>query len=102
MDWIQENKFVSGLLAATILFAGGIFYHGYSEGDDFKANMAQYGDLRSRYGTLIAAKPYPNQQNLAAREQVIQEYEAVIEEVRDAFYEYKPDKSPKPTPGEFE
>lgn len=46
MDWIQENKFVSGLLAATILFAGGIFYHGYSEGDDFKANMAQYGDLR--------------------------------------------------------
>ena len=42
MDWIQENKFVSGLLAATILFAGGIFYHGYSEGDDFKANMAQY------------------------------------------------------------
>jgi len=101
MDWIQENKFVSGLLAATILFAGGIFYHGYSEGDDFKANMAQYGDLRSRYGILIAAKPYPNQQNLKAREQVIQEYEAVIEEVRDAFYEYKPDKSPKLTPGEF-
>ena len=101
MDWIQENKFVSGLLAATILFAGGIFYHGYSEGDDFKANMAQYGDLRSRYGILIAAKPYPNQQNLQAREQVIQEYEAVIEEVRDAFYEYKPDKLPKPTPGEF-
>ena len=101
MDWIQENKFVSGLLAATILFTGGIFYHGYSEGDDFKANMAQYGQLRSRYDTLISAKPYPNLQNLKAREQVIQEYEAVIEEVRDAFYEYKPDKLPKPTPGEF-
>ena len=55
MDWIQENKFVSGLLAATILFTGGIFYHGYSEGDDFKANMAQYGQLRSRYDTLISA-----------------------------------------------
>jgi hypothetical protein len=101
MDWIQENKFVSGLLAATILFTGGIFYHGYSEGDDFKANMAQYGQLRSRYDTLISAKPYPNLQNLKEREQVIQEYEAVIEEVRDAFYEYKPDKLPKPTPGEF-
>ena len=102
MDWIQENKFVSGLLAVTILFAGGIFYHGYSEGDEFKANMSQYGELRTRYNTLISAKPYPNQQNLAAREQVIQEYEAVIEEVRNAFYEYKSDKLPKPTPGEFE
>ncbi len=101
MDWIQENKFVSGLLAATILFAGGIFYHGYSEGDAFKANMAQYGELRSRYDTLISAKPYPNEQNLKVREQVIQDYEAVIEEVRNAFYEYKADKLPKPTPGEF-
>ena len=62
MDWIQENKFVSGLLAATILFAGGIFYHGYSEGDDFKANMAQYGGPQKQIRhTLIAAKPYPNQ-----------------------------------------
>jgi len=102
MDWIQENKFVSGLLAATILFAGGIFYHGYSEGDDFKANMTQYGELRTRYNTLVSAKPYPNQQNLAAREQVIQEYEAVIGELGNAFYEYKADKSPKLTPGEFE
>jgi hypothetical protein len=101
MDWIQENKFVSGLLAATILFAGGIFYHGYSEGDDFKDNMAQYGELRSRYDTLISAKPYPNQENLKAREEIIEEYEAVIEEVRNAFYEYKADKLPKPTPGEF-
>ena len=89
MDWIQENKFVSGLLAATILFAGGIFYHGYSEGDEFKANMSQYGELRTRYNTLVSAKPYPNQQNLAAREQVIQEYEAVIGELGNAFYEYK-------------
>ena len=101
MDWIQENKFVSGLLAATILFAGGIFYHGYSEGDDFKANMAQYADLRSRYDTLISAKPYPNQENLQAREEIIEEYDAVIKEVLNAFYEYKPDKLPKPTPGEF-
>ena len=101
MDWIQENKFVSGLLAATILFAGGIFYHGYSEGDDFKANMAQYADLRSRYDTLISAKPYPNQENLQAREEIIEEYDAVIKEVLNAFYEYKTDKLPKPTPGEF-
>ena len=63
--------------------------------------MAQYGELRSRYDTLISAKPYPNEQNLKVREQVIQDYEAVIEEVRNAFYEYKADKLPKPTPGEF-
>ncbi len=101
MDWIQENKFVSGLLGITILFAGAIFYHGYSEGDEFEANMAQYGQLKSRYTTLVNAKPYPNQANLSAREENILEYEAVIEEVRDAFFEYKPEKLARLTPGEF-
>ena len=101
MDWIQENKFVSGLLGVTIMFAGAIFYHGYSEGDEFASNMEEYGQLRSKYHTLVNAKPYPNQANLTAREKNVLEYEAVIKEVRDAFFEYKPDKLPKLTPGEF-
>ena len=101
MDWIQENKFVSGLLGITLVFAGGIFYHGYSEGDDFAKNMAEYGQQKTKYNALVNAKPYPNQANLSARGENIDEYESVINEVRDAFFEYKPDPLPKLTPGEF-
>jgi hypothetical protein len=101
MDWIQENKFVSGLLGVTIVFAGAIFYHGYSEGDDFAANMSEYGKLKSRYNVLVMAKPYPNQANLTAREENVANYESVIEEVSAAFFEYKSEQLPKLTPGEF-
>lgn len=101
MDWIQENKFISALLGITIVFAGAIFYHGYSEGDDFAKNMAKYGQLKTKYNTLVNAKPYPNQKNLTAREENIQQYELAINEVRDAFFEYKVEPLPKLTPGEF-
>ncbi|MGB2091464.1 MAG: Amuc_1100 family pilus-like protein [Akkermansiaceae bacterium] len=101
MDWIRENKFISGLLGVTLLFVGGIFYYGYSEGDDFKANMKKFTGLKDQHRSLVTAKPYPNVANLKAREQSIEEYESAIDEVRNAFFEYQPEQMPKLTPGEF-
>ena len=101
MEWIKENKFVSGLLALTLLFVGGIFYHGYSEKGDYEQNMAQFTQLKTKHRTLVTAKPYPDAENLKAREQAIQQYEEAIEVVRNSFLEYLPDDTPAPTPGEF-
>ena len=78
MEWIKENKFVSGLLALTLLFVGGIFYHGYSEKGDYEQNMAQFTQLKTKHRTLVTAKPYPDAENLKAREQAIQQYEEAI------------------------
>lgn len=101
MEWIKENKFFSGLLGLTLAFVGGIFYHGYSEKGEYEENMAQFTELNSTYKTLVTAKPYPNKENLDAREQMIQQYEEAVEVVRGAFLEYLPDDTPAPTPGEF-
>lgn len=101
MEWIQENKFVSGLLGLTLAFVGGIFYHGYSEKGEYEENMMQFTELKSRHQSLITAKPYPDAENLEARVQVIEQYEDAIEVVRGAFLEYLPDDQPAPTPGEF-
>lgn len=101
MDWIRENKFVSGLLGVTLLFVGGIFYYGYSEGDEYQANMSQFTELKDMHRSLVTSKPYPNAANQKAREQAIEQYENAIDEVRDAFFEYQPEQLPKLTPGEF-
>lgn len=101
MDWIRENKFVSGLLGVTLLFVGGIFYYGYSEGGEYQANMSQFNELKEMHRTLVTSKPYPNTANKRAREQSIGEYEDAIDEVRNAFFEYQPEQMLKLTPGEF-
>ena len=101
MEWIKENKFVSGLLGLTLAFVGGIFYHGYSEKGEYEQNMAQFTELKTKHKTLVTAKPYPNDENLKAREQAIEQYEEAIEVVRNSFLEYLPDDTPAPTPGEF-
>lgn len=101
MEWIKENKFLSGLLGITIFLAGGIFYFGYTEGVAFDEKMAEYGDQEGKYITLVNAKPYPDPQNLEARQGNIKKYEEVIAEMRKKLVGYQPGKLPQLTPGEF-
>ena len=101
MDWIKENKFISGLLGITILLAGVICYFGYAEGGAFDEKMSEYSGKKGSYTTLVNAKPYPDAQNLQARQDNINEYEGLIADVRKALAGYQPGKLPQLDPGEF-
>ena len=88
-------------MGVTILLAGGIFYFGFTEGGAFDEKMAEYSDQKGKYTTLVNAKPYPEPQNLQARQDNIKQYEDVIAEMRKVLVGYQPGKLPQLTPEEF-
>lgn len=101
MDWIKENKFLSSLIGATVLFAGGIIYFAYINGSAFAEKMDEYGNLKTSYQKLVSAKPYPDNANLMARRENIIQYETVISDLRKALGAYQPGALTQLTPGEF-
>ncbi len=101
MSWIQENKFIVGLAGVTAVIGGAILYFGNSQGSAYEEKMLEYDELKTQHSRLVKAKPYPNQENLKARQAGIKEYEDVIADVRKALASYQPGKLPVLTPQEF-
>lgn len=101
MSWIQENKFVAGLIGVTAVVGGGILYFGSSQGGAFNEKMQEYETLKSQYASLEKSTPYPNKENLKAREQGIAQYGKQIAGVRAALAAFRPDAMGNITPKEF-
>jgi len=91
MSWIQENKFVAGLIGVTAVLGGAIFYFGNSQGGAYDEKMEEYEGLKSQYLSLEKATPYPNEENLKAREQGVSQYHRTINAVRTGLAAYRPD-----------
>ncbi len=101
MSWIQENKFIAGLAGVTAVIGGVILYFGNTQGNAYEEKMLEFDELKSQHNRLVKAKPYPNQENLSARQAGIKEYEDTIADVRKSLASYQPGKLPKLTPQEF-
>lgn len=101
MSWIQENKFVAGLIGVTVVIGGGIIYFGSSQGSAFNAKMQEYESLKGQYASLEKATPYPNKENLNERKQGIAKYDEEIMAVHSALVAFSPDAEAKMTPKEF-
>jgi len=101
MSWIQENKFVAGLIGVTAVIGGGIVYFGISQGGAYNGKVEEYEELKAKYAKLEKATPYPNKENLEKRESGIAQYEKSIHEVSDKLGVYGPDTMDKLSPEEF-
>lgn len=101
MSWIQENKFVAGLIGVTAVVGGAVLYFGSSQGSAYNKKMEEYQKLKGQYAQLEKSKPYPNKKNLEDRETGINNYRRTIEEVRTAMSAYRPEKLEQLSPEQF-
>jgi len=101
MSWIQENKFVAGLIGVTAVLGGGILYFGNSQGNAYNEKMEKYETLKGQYATLEKSKPYPNSANKKAKEEAMAAYRESISEVRKGLTAYRPEKLERMTPEQF-
>lgn len=101
MSWIQENKFVAGLVGVTVVVGGAILFYGSSQGSAYDQKMLEYEDLKSKHTSLEKAKPYPDAGNLKKRQDGIKQYTDVIDGVRNALIRYQPGKLDSLTPEQF-
>ena len=101
MSWIQENKFVAGLIGVTAIIGGGIVYFGLSQGGAYAEKLESYEELKGQYASLEKTVPYPSQENLDSRERGIAQYGKSIEEVSAKLNAYGPDSMKKLSPEQF-
>lgn len=101
MSWIQENKFVAGLIGVTAVVGGAVLYFGNSQGNAYNEKMQKYEELKGQYGQLEKSVPYPNKENLKEREAGIQKYRKTIEEVRAGLSAYRPEELTKLSSEQF-
>lgn len=60
MSWIQDNKFVAGLGAATVVLAGGLLYMGSAASDDYAVVTKKLQKAKSSVIRMKRQSPYPN------------------------------------------
>lgn len=101
MSWIQENKFVAGVAGVTAVLAGGIFFFGNSQGNQYGEKVTAYEQLKGDYRKLQQSKPFPSAQNLQGRKENIAKYEELIGDVRGTFEGFKAEKLEAITPEQF-
>ena len=101
MSWIQENKFVAGLIGVTAIIGGGIVYFGLSQGGAYAEKLESYEELKGQYASLEKTVPYPSQENLDSRERGIAQYGKSIEEVSAKLNAYGPESMKKLSPEQF-
>ncbi|MBK1853621.1 Amuc_1100 family pilus-like protein [Verrucomicrobiaceae bacterium 5K15] len=101
MSWIQENKFVAGLIGVTAVVGGGILFFGNSQGNAYEEKMESFETLKGKYSTLEKSTPYPNAENRKAKEEAMATYHQAINEVRKGLNSYRPEKLETLSPEQF-
>jgi hypothetical protein len=81
MNWVKENKFLTGFFAVLLIGVGVLGYEVYSASSDYDEASTKYTGASAEYNRLRHLIPYPNRQNLDA----YQEQKKQAAEVIDAF-----------------
>ncbi len=90
MSWFKENKFIAILTGVTVVLAGGILSVAVSKNGEYESSLEEYEELSSAYNKQGKIRPYPNEENLKARELEMTEYQETLGKVKTAFEKYKP------------
>jgi uncharacterized membrane protein YgcG len=64
MNWIRENKFLTGFIAVMVICAGGLGYLLYTAWSNYNDVSDQYNAEADTLHQLETRVPYPNQENL--------------------------------------
>lgn len=78
MNWVKENKFLTGYIAVMLIGVGFLGFKVFSASAALEEANTRYTSKASRYNTLRHLSPYPDKQNLAVFEQQKQEAAEVI------------------------
>jgi hypothetical protein len=79
MNWVRENKFLTGFIVVVVLGAGALGYLLYSAYGTYSDVTDQYNTVAGQLHQLQSRVPYPDQPNL-------KKYKAEREQLREATH----------------
>ena len=82
MNWIKENKFLTGFLVITLLGAGALAFLMMSAKDTLDVAQQHYDAAAAELTRLQNGAPFPDAGNLAKMEELKKQHHAAIEDLQ--------------------
>src|SRR6266511_4435398 len=79
MDWIKQNKFLTGLLLIILIAGGALGFLAFSANTKYNAARETYPTKASELNRLQTAQPYPEQDNVKKMQEVQKAHQAAID-----------------------
>lgn len=79
MDWIKQNKFLSGFLLVLLIVGGGLGFLAFSAKSQYDAVYLDYQAKALELNGLQTQQPYPEEANVKKMQEVQKAHQATIE-----------------------
>lgn len=91
MDWIKEHKTLAGILGAVfagVIGLGVLLWNSYS---GYGAALEEYDSTSKKLGRLESTPLYPNQDNLTAKQKMVEEYGKEVKKLQTTLLNLQPE-----------
>lgn len=79
MDWIKQNKFLSGFLIILLIAGGALGFLAFSAMGKYETSLADYQTKAQELNTLQTQQPYPEEANVKKMQEVQTAHQAAID-----------------------
>src|SRR5262245_56143973 len=79
MDWIKQNKFLSGLLALLLVLGGGLGFLAFSAKGSYDTAYSEYESKANELNSLQTKQPYPDDANVKKMQDLEKAHQAAID-----------------------
>lgn len=90
MTLIKDNKFLFGLITATLLVSLGLAWYGKQGAERYAAAKESHTGAYEKGKAMEKFKPYPNQDNLDAKNKAVKAFQADVGALQDSVSSYRP------------
>lgn len=90
MEWIQNNRFLAGLIGVTVLCLGALIYWGNAGASRYEDSLMNFGNAIADVQRIEQTKPYPIEANRAAKKKAIEDFRADLEALQQRYDEFRP------------
>lgn len=101
MSWIQQNKFVAGLIAVTVVLSGLLLYFGGRGSSRYKELLSEFQEASAQVTTFERLALYPSQENLDGKTKALADYETSIGDLKSGFEKFQEEDPEQISPQEF-
>jgi hypothetical protein len=103
MNWVRQNRFLAGYLAALLVGVGALGFLLYSSYGRYSQVSDDYHTQVTELKRLQGLSPYPDAQNLQRYSQVRENYAVAVADLQKQLASLQPKpESPPPTPLQFQ
>ena len=103
MNWVRNNRFLTGFLFVMLLGVGGLGYLLYTALDRYNTVDERYKSQVTELKRLQALPPYPDQANQVKYEEIRKNYAQAVRDLQSTLASYSPPpENPPLTPLQFQ